>query len=656
MDPILATSSGSGAAVMMSTPPQSMKHITAPSEYPFYTISTLPDGVLTHIGGLVTARSVKLLDKINNPDDPETRDAWWMEVRDEMRSHLRVLGCAVIIGYSESTSICDSLCVFSATGTAVTVTETSRKPPTSPGSETELKGDTEIEGQNTSLTGSPARSPTNRQDCSLCHLPYSTNKLPVDIKATFCRICRSRQVPSLILSTSGLPTGMPIRGRGCLVQARVCVAKRKTKGEENAYKISKELPFLEYEMHSRLLNKVYVHGMNAVFGLKIQVSVGDTVITGLATGTAVYLEALPPPPQLTFHSKESNEKASAAASNIQVTVDQALKLNRKICGLLQAPMEMQVDETGNSFVGMAEDTPTDLDLTTGKKDVFLVDLSNLEIDGGNIHTVVDRPLPEGYLICNLSSIPGTTHTPLEGKMVTIVKKAVFQEQKGDVDRQFSELLLLLIQTLCFKVRTLRPCTLTDLQFDIDLPEDDEIQVSVTAVVVRSHDKESKVINVGQNRSSDEFIFDMDEGHEVHHTRLSVPDLKSSPLGGGKMVLMTPSPFITGWTVQKYLGRINVFLIRESTSIRESGGIGIFLDLFLLEANSIVRANVKAVGGNAILSYQLNKCVLIDHHYKNQAQCLLDISGDAVQLVRTKDNPHTATSDSMATAPTPDTPQ
>ena len=36
-------------------------------EYPFYTISTLPDGVLTHIGGLVTARSVKLLDKINNP-------------------------------------------------------------------------------------------------------------------------------------------------------------------------------------------------------------------------------------------------------------------------------------------------------------------------------------------------------------------------------------------------------------------------------------------------------------------------------------------------------------------------------------------------------------------------------------------------------------
>ena len=39
---------------------------------------------------------------------------------------------------------------------------------------------------------------------------------------------------------------------------------------------------MEYNLHSRLMNKVYVCGMNAVFGLKIQVSVGDTVITGLA--------------------------------------------------------------------------------------------------------------------------------------------------------------------------------------------------------------------------------------------------------------------------------------------------------------------------------------------------------------------------------------
>ena len=36
-------------------------------EFPFFTITMFPAGFLRHIGGVVTARSVKLLDKINHP-------------------------------------------------------------------------------------------------------------------------------------------------------------------------------------------------------------------------------------------------------------------------------------------------------------------------------------------------------------------------------------------------------------------------------------------------------------------------------------------------------------------------------------------------------------------------------------------------------------
>ena len=36
-------------------------------EFPFITLSSLPGGVVTHIGGVVCARAVKLLDKIDNP-------------------------------------------------------------------------------------------------------------------------------------------------------------------------------------------------------------------------------------------------------------------------------------------------------------------------------------------------------------------------------------------------------------------------------------------------------------------------------------------------------------------------------------------------------------------------------------------------------------
>ena len=38
-------------------------------------------------------------------DEPETREAWWNEIRVEMRSHAKALGCHAVLGYSESTTI-----------------------------------------------------------------------------------------------------------------------------------------------------------------------------------------------------------------------------------------------------------------------------------------------------------------------------------------------------------------------------------------------------------------------------------------------------------------------------------------------------------------------------------------------------------------------
>lgn len=74
-------------------------------EYPFLTMTRYPEGFLLHIGATVAARSVKLLERVPNPDEPEVRDSWWTEIRMEIRSHARSLGCNVVLGYSESTAI-----------------------------------------------------------------------------------------------------------------------------------------------------------------------------------------------------------------------------------------------------------------------------------------------------------------------------------------------------------------------------------------------------------------------------------------------------------------------------------------------------------------------------------------------------------------------
>ena len=38
-------------------------------EYPFFTFELFPPGFLVHLGGVVSARSVKLLDRIHNPGE-----------------------------------------------------------------------------------------------------------------------------------------------------------------------------------------------------------------------------------------------------------------------------------------------------------------------------------------------------------------------------------------------------------------------------------------------------------------------------------------------------------------------------------------------------------------------------------------------------------
>ena len=65
---------------------------------------------------MVSTRAVRLLDKIDDPTDPQTRDEWWTDIREEIRSHARSLGCNAVVGYIESTSIWENICLLSASG------------------------------------------------------------------------------------------------------------------------------------------------------------------------------------------------------------------------------------------------------------------------------------------------------------------------------------------------------------------------------------------------------------------------------------------------------------------------------------------------------------------------------------------------------------
>ncbi|XP_043197574.1 C2 domain-containing protein 5-like, partial [Amphibalanus amphitrite] len=242
------------------------------AEFPFITLRTFPSGFITHIGGTVSARSVKLLDRIHHPEESETRDAWWAEVRTEVRSHCKSLACNVVLGYEEATTIWDDVCVLSAYGTAATVNFAAlglSEPLAAARCDSRevrsaLRLDASLTSQALVILEEPDSSVSN---CAPCHLPYSQGSAPASALQFNCAVCRKSKVPDVVFSTIEPPGGLPVTGRGCLVQARVCREKADVKSEVLAKEVSDRLPFLEYELHRQLLTKLRILGMNALFDL-----------------------------------------------------------------------------------------------------------------------------------------------------------------------------------------------------------------------------------------------------------------------------------------------------------------------------------------------------------------------------------------------------
>ena len=262
------------------------------------------------VGGLVVARSVKFLGKLEATlSDQETREGWWEELRDEIKQHAKVLCCSHIIGYQETSTVYGDVCVLSALGTAAvvenlghplatatcsTVTDTSSPDQatrfldindmsgggyghnnatvansggsgkgirsrfssefTGPSHShsaasaaagspilTNNDGNSDQEEENVSIgiEGEDETSSTveamkcilksvrrKPKSCAFAHVPYNHNTAPFAfMRLVPCMSCRRKWVPETILATVEPPQNASFRGKGQLLEARVCRAR-----------------------------------------------------------------------------------------------------------------------------------------------------------------------------------------------------------------------------------------------------------------------------------------------------------------------------------------------------------------------------------------------------------------------------------------------
>ena len=75
---------------------------------------------------------------------------------------------------------------------------------------------------------------------------------------------------------------------------------------------------------------------------------------------------------------------------------------------------------------------------------------------------------------------------------------------------------------------------------------------------------------------------------------------------------------------------------------QSGGLNVFMQTFLAEARAVLRAHVLALGGNALVAYQLNELFLLDNPHKHQVNELFLLDNPhkyQVNELFLLDNPH-----------------
>ncbi|KAI9332249.1 hypothetical protein BDR26DRAFT_921829 [Obelidium mucronatum] len=621
-------------------PPPAMGLLTLPSAstkqidvYPV-TLTAFPPGTIQGLGGLVCATSIKILD--GSQTDIE-RERWWMELRDEIKSHARSLRCSLILGYSEHTAVCDELAVLYCYGTAavvdfgafgglvpssaaaVLVATKSRVASSSSSidlSEDQDEGMARGSGCGPSSGAGidiPFMAPTTpgmgprgsmgvmnsfkestayfekmtkqrrikkkkkNPGCQACHITnsraeaYQTNTI-----FTRCGVCKKKFVPEVILSTIEPPSELETIGKPVLVEAHVCRIKKSRAGESHAVIVSESMPFAQYDIHRQLLFKLRIHGLNAIFGLKIQYSIGESLMTAVATGTAVYLKALPPPPPLKLQrtlevedaedralvedqirimkQSEDNRKAIEAALLASEVSAQQPAAQTATLGHQGGSMESLVgkstkkrvdaaDEAGgveepgrdsaisneddsdsDSEESQSSDSDPDYEVGTRQRNVVVqIDDEHDE----DLILMMATQFREGFQLKNIETAiqsEALDRTDLYTvQSIAMVRQGFIKNSSHHPNRQLARLFQDVYQELQFQFSYISPCMIVGINYDIQVLKMNEIQIRLTGAALG-------IVSDGTDDSSDSDLEDI-AGSLCLSDRAGSPSRKSISKNG-----------------------------------------------------------------------------------------------------------------------------
>jgi hypothetical protein len=251
-------------------------------------------------------------------------------------------------------------------------------------------------------------------------------------------------------------------------------------------------------------------------------------------------------------------------------------------------------------------------------------------------------MKKGFYVGSAEFMPGISQFSNPVQMFTAVYRCDITTNGLD-SKRLNDIYDEVINSLSYRYRNKTNCCITNLAFRNSLYDDDHAMVIITGCCLE-FSNDSLVSSTLRNKSNPISITitadstDNTTSSTSSSSLLSLNNKRSSNSkfksfnDNYKYVEVTTLSYLPNARIVSYLGHINLFLIRESTQIKENGGLNGFMHCFISEMLALSRAHVLCLGGNAIVSFRMNECVLEDNPHKNQGQCLINIVGDAVKII------------------------
>jgi uncharacterized protein YbjQ (UPF0145 family) len=337
----------------------------------------------------------------------------------------------------------------------------------------------------------------------MCHIPFHRKSSPFPMSLIKCQKCKKKYVPEILLSTVEPPAELGVVGQSAFVEAHVCRAKKRKDGESNATIVSDAIPFVEYDLHRQLMYKLKIHGLNAIFGLRFQLTVGDSLIVAVACGTAMYLSALPTPPALRISRNldviDEEDKKLLEMQRKIMDLSEANRQNLEAAKLREsedgesAPLPPVPD--GNNSAQQDDDSSgssseSEDEAEKGNYQTNVVIQIDDDADEDLMAVLLDPVFTDGFLLCSTETLPNHPYfvstdpmIPDNAHLITTIKQGHINMISHHPNRQLAALFRSIYEDLRFRLSYFTDCVLAGITYNIQLPRANEVQIQLTAVAL-----------------------------------------------------------------------------------------------------------------------------------------------------------------------------